>query len=70
MMPPITWRAPVFSRSSACEGVSKMTLAGWNAMGLENNQSLVSEVQTLILTYPIIRSYCSSLIFGDTEQST
>lgn len=33
MSPVIRARTPVFSSSSACEGVSKMTLAGKKAMG-------------------------------------
>lgn len=35
MTPVISERTPTFSRSSAWEGVSKTTLAGWKEMGLE-----------------------------------
>jgi len=60
-MTPVTIeRTPTFSRSSVCEGVSKITLAGWKAIGLclcvsQRTRNYLCRKDH---TYPIMRSNC------------
>jgi hypothetical protein len=66
--PLIIGRTPTLSKRSAWLGVSKNTLAGSKAMGLET----VSCEQSILraITHPIIRSYCCWRMLDDTLQST
>jgi hypothetical protein len=58
MTPVMIERTPTFSRSSAWDGVSKITLAGWKEMGLQQCVSYIQWILCESLTYPIMRSYC------------